>query len=60
MTQSTRVDLGLRERSQPGEAQRPRAECPPAFLLSCVTEDGVCPFYSDGRCAQVEEKVTPR
>jgi len=58
MTQSTRVDLGLRERSQPGEAQRgPR--CPTTFRFYCVTESGAaCLHYSDGRCAQVPEEVT--
>jgi len=56
MTQSTRVDLGLRD-SQPGEAQRPGAECPPAFTLYCILDDGTtCPYYHEGHCAQAHEE----
>lgn len=56
--QSTRVDLGLRERSQRGEAQT--GQCPPGFEKYCVLESGeACPNYRDGHCAKVEEEKTP-
>lgn len=48
------VDLGLRERSQRGEAQT--GQCPPGFEEYCVLESGeACPNYRDGRCSLIEE-----